>query len=131
MPAVENPDESDDGNDLDDFILFEMVPQLGEIRIAHRIRHLPGGLREPQRGTFGIVEFRAGLVLPHLSHFASWNGARRCEVRRMRNAILAASRPTHYVHDEGFQAWIGPARLYDDDSQKAGRMPPRDRDRVP
>src|SRR5260370_16786724 len=45
---------------LDDFILLEVVPQLGEIRIAHRIRHLPSGLREPQRRTLDRKSVRVG-----------------------------------------------------------------------
>src|SRR5262249_17979861 len=76
------------GNDLDDFIVIEVAPQLCEMSIVHGVRHLSSSLREPQSGAFGIAEFGAHLELPHLLNLARRDTTQAREIPKMHDTIL-------------------------------------------
>src|SRR5260370_13769471 len=64
IPPVEKPEEGDSGYDLQYLIFVEVSSQFSEIGIRHSVWHLTSGLGEPQGSAFGVVAFRALLVLP-------------------------------------------------------------------
>src|SRR5713101_1728116 len=121
IPAVEKPEKGNRGYNLQYLIFVEVSSQFSEIGIRYSVWHLAGGLSEAQGSPFGVVEFRALLILPDLFNLAHRNSTRSREVRRMCNTILAASRAAYDVHYECLQTRIEPAWAKDDHRRKLGK----------
>src|SRR4051812_38320277 len=64
VEAIVEAVERDDGDDLDDLRLREMLLERGEVGIADGVWHLRRAARDGEGGAFGGAEQRARLVLP-------------------------------------------------------------------
>lgn len=70
IPAVKEAHKGDHRYNLENLVLAEVPAQFFELRIAHGIRRLSGGLRKAQRGALGFAELSAGLKSARLLHLA-------------------------------------------------------------